>query len=151
MIGFFNANYGFLKLDLVRKFSLISNYKYLKLKQEVERKLNWEHSLMLAAGFIVDTINAIYILPGYGAFSQNVSIKSIEDLRKNDTYDKTVALMDNEGYEFVLGPAAPTIWSPAQHNGRGLYCKNYEKILESQKNISTKTKYGTMTWIIEDL
>lgn len=101
---------------------------------------------MQKAGFIIDKENAIYVMEGFGAFSSNVheSIKTIDDLRnfidKNlgkNPYTEIVRLMDEEGYEFVLGPGSS--------NGGGvlgLYCKNYKEIIKQQKLAKQKEDEG---------
>lgn len=100
-----------------------------------------ENSRMVKAGFIIDSENDVYVIPGYGAYRTNVEneIESIDDLRtyrdkfsKYNTYQEEVELMDKEGYEFVLGPGAPA--SNGKVYGKGLYCKNYKEIAEREKN-----------------
>lgn len=100
-----------------------------------------EHRRMKEAGFSIDEENYVYTREGYGAFKTNVdsSIKTIDDLRSYyddilecNPYEEIISLMDEEGYEFVLGPGAPDM------NGNdtglpGLYCKNYKEIIERQK------------------
>lgn len=75
-----------------------------------------ENSIMEKAGFTIDTKNGVYVMEGFGAFKTNVNpkIKSIEDLREyydevlgTNPYDEVIRLMEEEGYNFVLGPGAP--------------------------------------------
>ena len=96
-----------------------------------------ENEMMERAGFTIDRENAIYVMEGYGAFRSNVDekIQTIDDLRNykdeilgTNPYSEIVRLIDEEGYEFVLGPGSP--------NGLGLpglYCKNYKEIIEKEK------------------
>ena len=39
--------------------------------------------------------------------------------------------IDEEGYEYVLGPGAPE--ENGEVSGLGLYCKNYREIAEKEK------------------
>ena len=99
--------------------------------------LGKEKKKMEEAGFKIDRENDIYVREGFGAFKTNVNkkIQTIEDLRNytdeksgTNPYAEIVRLIDEEGYEFVLGPGSP--------NGLGcpgLYCKNYKEIIEREK------------------
>ena len=68
----------------------------------------------------------------------DTEITSIDDLRefydeilKDNPYNEVIRLMDEEGYDFVLGPG-----TPARNGivyGPGLYCRNYKEIIEKQK------------------
>ena len=83
-------------------------------------------------------------MEGFGAFRQNVEkqIKTIDDLRsykdsilRTNPYSEIVRLIDEEGYEFVLGPGAPDA------SGRpGLYCKNYKEIARKQRAVMEAKK-----------
>ena len=99
-----------------------------------------ENLRMEQAGFTIDRENGIYVMEGFGAFRTNVDkeITSIDDLRefydeilKDNPYNEVIRLMDEEGYDFVLGPG-----TPARNGivyGPGLYCRNYKEIIEKQK------------------
>ena len=99
-----------------------------------------ENETMEQAGFIIDRENEVYVMEGLGAFMSNITddIQEIDDLRTfedsrlhNNPYREIVRLMDEEGYEFVLGPGAPLgIGSLPK---KGVYCKNYREIAEKQK------------------
>lgn len=99
-----------------------------------------ENETMKQAGFIIDRENEVYVMEGLGAFMSNITddIQEIDDLRTyedsrlhNNPYREIVRLMDEEGYEFVLGPGAPLgIGSLPK---KGVYCKNYREIVEKQK------------------
>lgn len=95
-----------------------------------------ENEMMERAGFTIDRENGIYVREGFGAFKSNVNekIQSIDDLRSytdkllgTNPYSEIVRLIDEEGYEFVLGPGSP------DGLGLGLYCKNYKEIIEKEK------------------
>ena len=99
-----------------------------------------ENLRMVQAGFTIDKENGIYVMEGFGAFKHNVDkeITSIDDLReyydeilKSNPYDEVIRLMDEEGYDFVLGPGAPA--KNGVVYGPGLYCRNYKEIIEKQK------------------
>ena len=99
-----------------------------------------ENSRMERAGFTIDKENGVYVMEGFGAFKSNVDkeITSIDDLReyydktlKSNPYDEVIRLMDEEGYDFVLGPGAPG--KDGVVFGTGLYCRNYKEIIEKQK------------------
>lgn len=130
MIGFLNPNFSFKpKLDRLTGNMVLT---------PVDPKE--ENEIMEQAGFIIDRENGIYIREGYGAYKTGVdmSIKTMEDLRKYydemlklNPYKEIIKLMDEEGYEFVLGPGAPSANGKVYTNG--LYCKNYREILERQK------------------
>ena len=87
----------------------------------------------MKAGFTIDEENDVYVYPGYGAFASNMDgdIQTIEDLTRNNAYRRKQ--MQEEGYEYILGPAAPTGsgYIPDCH---GLYCKNYLEIVEREKS-----------------
>ena len=96
-----------------------------------------ENEMMERAGFTIDRENKIYVMEGYGAFRSNVDkkIQTIDDLRSykselsgTNPYSEIVRLIDEEGYEFVLGPG-----SPKGSGCPGLYCKNYKEIIEREK------------------
>lgn len=99
-----------------------------------------ENLRMEKAGFTIDRENGIYVMEGFGAFKSNVNkeITSIDDLReyydktlRSNPYDEDIRLMDEEGYDFVLGPGAPG--KNGVVSGLGLYCRNYKEIIEKQK------------------
>lgn len=98
-----------------------------------------ENETMKQAGFIIDRENEVYVMEELGAFMSNITddIQEIDELREyedklhNNPYREIVRLMDEEGYELVLGPGAPLgIGSLPK---KGLYCKNYREIVEKQK------------------
>ena len=97
---------------------------------ESETELAEEHFKYMKAGFIIDEENDVYVYPGYGAFASNLDdIKSIDELAK---YEEIVRQIQEEGYEYVLGPAGPAMngYIPDCY---GLYCKNYLEIAKRQK------------------
>lgn len=108
-----------------------------------------ENEMMEKAGFTIDRENSIYVREGFGAFRCNVDkkIKTIDDLRsyeENGTnpYSEILRLIDEEGYEFVLGPGAPN----GLLGDLGLYCKNYKEIIEKEKATTTKKSAKEEQW-----
>ena len=55
-----------------------------------------------------------------------------DDILKRNPYEEIIKLMDEEGYEFVLGPGAPDMRGN-DIGLPGLYCRNYKEIIERQK------------------
>ena len=99
-----------------------------------------ENLIMQNAGFIIDKQNDVYVKKGLGAYKTNIDeeISSIEDLRNyydelfsKNPYDDIIKLIDEEGYDFIIGPGAPA--NDGVVYGNGLYCKNYKEIIENQK------------------
>lgn len=127
MKGFMNANYA--------SESRLDKFTGEKVICPVSPRE--ENAMMERAGFTIDRENAIYVREGFGAFHSNVDerIQSIDDLRSytdkflgTNPYSENVRLIDEEGYEFVLGPGSPDgLGLP------GLYCKNYKEIIEKEK------------------
>lgn len=127
MKGFMNANYA--------NESRLDKFTGEKVICPVSPRE--ENAMMERAGFTIDRENAIYVREGFGAFHSNVDerIQSIDDLRSytdkflgTNPYSEIVRLIDEEGYEFVLGPGSPDgLGLP------GLYCKNYKEIIEKEK------------------
>jgi len=127
MKGFMNANYA--------SESRLDKFTGEKVICPVSPRE--ENAMMERAGFTIDRENAIYVREGFGAFHSNVDerIQSIDDLRSytdkfwgTNPYSEIVRLIDEEGYEFVLGPGSPDgLGLP------GLYCKNYKEIIEKEK------------------
>lgn len=127
MKGFMNANYA--------SKSKLDELTGMEVSYPVDPRE--ENAMMERAGFTIDRENAIYVREGFGAFYSNVNekIQSIDDLRsytdkllRTNPYSEIVRLIDEEGYEFVLGPGSPNdLGLP------GLYCKNYKEIIEKEK------------------
>lgn len=127
MKGFKNPNHAYKAKKTTGKHMMVENHRE-------------ENESMINAGFTIDRENAIYVREGFGAFKSNVDkkIKTIDDLRSytdklvgKNPYSEIVRLIDEEGYEFVLGPGAPD--SSGNDLGlTGLYCKNYKEIIEKQ-------------------
>ena len=96
-----------------------------------------EKILMEKNSYIVE--DDLYIKEGYGAFIMNLPerIKNMDhfhiydDFYKCDDYELLYYLEENEGYKFVIGPAAPNY--EGKIIGSGLYCCNYRDFL-NQKN-----------------
>ena len=82
-------------------------------------------------GFKIDNINDCYVKEGYGAYMGTLPIKNTEELKEylNMPYYQNFI---SKGYYIVAGPPA----LDEQTNkikGLGLYCKNYEELLETKK------------------
>lgn len=99
---------------------------------------NVSHSAALEMGFKMDKENDVYVLDDFGAFVDNVSytIATIEDMEK--AYDEVLKCnplhkileMQKHGYEFCIGPSFP-LASGAKHKYLvGLYCSNYEYMIQ---------------------
>lgn len=125
MKGFKNANFA----------SKLDNHTGRMVSSPVDPRE--ENAMMEKAGFTIDRENEIYVMEGFGAFKSNVDkqIKTIDDLRNytdeilgTNPYSEIVRLIDEEGYEFILGPGAPN-----GSGAPGLYCKNYKEIIEKEK------------------
>lgn len=113
--------------------------KGLRVEEDKMEEKRQKDIRMEQAGFTIDRENGIYVREGFGAFRTNVDkgITSIDDLKNcydellgKNPYGEIIRLMDEEGYDFVLGPGAPV---EKAVSGPGLYCKNYKEILEKQK------------------
>ena len=113
-----------------------TSYSFLELDngQELEK----EHIRMMQAGFIIDNENNVYVKRKYGAWKSNIqNVESIKDLidYKDEILDTNPysEIVDQmlEGYEYVIGPAAPA--RSGEIIGKGLYCKNYKEIVQRQK------------------
>lgn len=133
---------GFKRTDIAFKFGYD---RLMKKMVSIPTSPREDNEKMLQAGFTIDRINKIYIKEGFGAFKTNISddIQELDDLRRycdgqiqTNPYSEIVRLMDEEGYEFVLGPEAPLGKGNAPK--KGLYCKNYKEILERQKRDKQK-------------
>lgn len=134
MKGFMNANYA--------SKSKLDELTGMEVSYPVDPRE--ENAMMERAGFTIDRENAIYVREGFGAFYSNVNekIQSIDDLRsytdkllRTNPYSEIVRLIDEEGYEFVLGPGSPDgLGLP------GLYCKNYKEIIEKEKAAKNAAK-----------
>ncbi|MCI9063119.1 MAG: hypothetical protein HFJ17_00700 [Clostridia bacterium] len=132
MKGFMNAN-----MSMKTRTDRLSGNKVYVPASPAE-----DNARMEKAGFTIDRENGIYKKEGYGAYRSNIDaqIKNIDDLRTyydeicgGNPYEEIVRLMDEEGYEFVLGPAAPSISGKIDDSFIGVYCKNYLEIIERQK------------------
>ena len=112
-----------------------TGYNFLELDNGLE--LEKEHIRMMQAGFIIDNENNVYVKREYGAWKSNIqNVESIKDLidykdeiLDNNPYSEIVDQM-LEGYEYVIGPAAPA--RSGEVIGKGLYCKNYKEIAERE-------------------
>ena len=96
-----------------------------------------ERLQMKKAGFIVDKKRNVYVKPGFGAWATNVSsYANMEYLRHSKCFD----YINREGYNYVLGPGAPS------KNGKvecmGLYLQNYEEVYDRQEEDRKTKVYG---------
>lgn len=112
-----------------------TGYSFLELDNGYE--LEKEHIRMMQAGFIIDNENNVYVKREYGAWKSNIqNVESIKDLidYKDEILDTNPysEIVDQmlEGYEYVIGPAAPA--RSGEVIGKGLYCKNYKEIAERE-------------------
>ena len=112
-----------------------TGYNFFELDNELE--LEKEHIRMMQAGFIIDKENNVYVKREYGAWKANIqNVESIKDLIDykdeilgTNPYSEIVDQM-LEGYEYVIGPAAPA--RSGEVIGKGLYCKNYKEIAKRE-------------------
>lgn len=95
------------------------------------KNLTYNRFMKNKLGFKIDTINDCYIKEGYGAYMGTLPINNTEELKEylNMPYYQNFI---SKGYHIVVGPPA---LNEQTHkiSGLGLYCKNYEEIIETKK------------------
>lgn len=90
-------------------------------ENESERKENF-----LNNGFIYDDEYCRFVKEGYGAFLSNISAKDIDEGRKYIQASELFNNFINEGYNLVVGPAAPADNGIIYGNTLGVYIVNYK-------------------------
>ena len=128
---------GFIKCNIVSKNLYTNDHNYLSNNNEYSKYEKW--NLMRRAGLFPYPELDIYVNPIYGAWMGNINTNITNPL---ELLDKSQHDLDrvtnipfiefiNEGYELVIGPAAP------QTNGivygTGVYCKNWMEIINKKE------------------
>lgn len=137
MKGFMDCTQAIIKVSEQKN----SNYDYEKGNADDVMKRQQE---MIDSGLFVDEKNRIFVMNGFGAFKYNIdkSITTINELlnfklpNTNIAPYKEINGLIDEGYQFIIGPAAP---ASRQEYMNGLYCSNYLDIIAKEnQNIKTK-------------
>lgn len=130
----------------LRKWLRSWPYHVSKIDAEGEKSL-------IENGLIKDLEYGVYVHPQYGAFYWNQNCSSIEELvdrLKKDSFVVMSSFVDDpfsdfinsyeNGYEFEIGPYINYL-NRFDDSFKGIYCKNYRKMVEMQiNNIKNKTR-----------
>ena len=112
----------------------------VRLNSRTEQK-NYKQA-MKTAKFKVDEAHNVYVKKKFGALVRNLDgrIQTVEDILTFrdeilgiNPYEDIADMIRTGMYEFIIGPAAPSLNGLTYREYVGLYCKNYQQIVHLKR------------------